>query len=227
MDERSRAMVERAGRVMPSLLLALAASPAWAHPGHGAGGLPTGLLHPITGVDHLLATFGVGLLAGHLAARYANRSSPGGGRPPRAGARAIVATVGFATAAGLLLGALLATLSGASGALHGGTAVELAASCSLLVVAALLLAGERLAIAPMAAVVALVALPHGFLHGLEGAGAPFFAGLGLASGLLFAAGALVSRRLVPALAAGVRGAVVPTLALALAACSAGLLALQL
>lgn len=127
MDERSGAMMDRAGSVVPSLLLALAASPAWAHPGYGASGLPTGLPHPITGPDHLLATFGVGLLPGQLAARYANRSSPGGGRASREGARAIVATVGFATAAGLLLGALLATLSGASGSPHGGTAVELAA----------------------------------------------------------------------------------------------------
>jgi urease accessory protein len=41
---------------------ALAAAPASAHPGHD-GGLGQGLLHPFTGVDHLLAMVAVGVVA--------------------------------------------------------------------------------------------------------------------------------------------------------------------
>jgi urease accessory protein len=41
------------------------ATPALAHPGHGeGGGFVAGLLHPLTGVDHLLAMVMVGLWAG-------------------------------------------------------------------------------------------------------------------------------------------------------------------
>ncbi|MDP3175910.1 MAG: HupE/UreJ family protein, partial [Phenylobacterium sp.] len=47
-----------------SIVLALAASPALAHPGHGETGLTAGLLHPVTGLDHLLTMLLVGLWAG-------------------------------------------------------------------------------------------------------------------------------------------------------------------
>ncbi|PBY70246.1 HupE/UreJ family protein [Pseudomonas aeruginosa] len=45
--------------------LALLAAPAlaFAHPGHGEHGLVAGLAHPLTGLDHLLAMFAVGLWA--------------------------------------------------------------------------------------------------------------------------------------------------------------------
>jgi urease accessory protein len=41
----------------------LVASPAWAHTGNETNGFSTGLLHPITGVDHLLAMVAVGVVA--------------------------------------------------------------------------------------------------------------------------------------------------------------------
>ena len=45
-------------------LIALAAPAlAFAHPGHGDSGLLNGLLHPITGLDHILAMLAVGLWA--------------------------------------------------------------------------------------------------------------------------------------------------------------------
>ncbi|MEO1768034.1 HupE/UreJ family protein [Thiobacter aerophilum] len=46
-----------------STSLLLAASPALAHTDHAATGLVAGLLHPVTGWDHLLAMFAVGLWA--------------------------------------------------------------------------------------------------------------------------------------------------------------------
>ena len=48
-------------------LLLLAASPVYAHPLHGAvGGLGGGLLHPLLGIDHLLAMLAVGVWAAQL-----------------------------------------------------------------------------------------------------------------------------------------------------------------
>ena len=41
----------------------LSAAPAFAHPGHGRAGLGSGLAHPVTGVDHLLAMVAVGVVA--------------------------------------------------------------------------------------------------------------------------------------------------------------------
>jgi urease accessory protein len=46
--------------------VALLASPAFAHPGHGGSGLLAGIVHPFTGLDHLLAMVGVGLWAGQV-----------------------------------------------------------------------------------------------------------------------------------------------------------------
>ena len=54
-------------RRLPILAAAalLFATPALAHSGHGAhGGLVAGFVHPMTGLDHMLAMLGVGLWAG-------------------------------------------------------------------------------------------------------------------------------------------------------------------
>ncbi len=44
--------------------LATVCLPAAAHEGHVHDGLLAGLAHPLGGADHLLATLGIGLLAG-------------------------------------------------------------------------------------------------------------------------------------------------------------------
>ncbi|CDF86524.1 hypothetical secreted protein [Pseudomonas knackmussii B13] len=46
-----------------ALALFLTPAIAFAHPGHGDNGLAAGVLHPLTGLDHLLAMFAVGLWA--------------------------------------------------------------------------------------------------------------------------------------------------------------------
>lgn len=52
------------------LLLLLAATPlAMAHPGHGPMDFTTGLVHPLTGWDHLLAMVAIGLWAALLGGR--------------------------------------------------------------------------------------------------------------------------------------------------------------
>jgi urease accessory protein len=58
--------------VLRSLVAAAALIPsiALAHPGHGdGGGFVHGLLHPVTGLDHVLAMVAVGMLAAHLGGR--------------------------------------------------------------------------------------------------------------------------------------------------------------
>lgn len=52
-----------------ALTLALAPGAAMAHPGHGGAGLVAGLVHPLTGADHLLAMVMVGMGAALLAGR--------------------------------------------------------------------------------------------------------------------------------------------------------------
>lgn len=55
--------------MLGSLLLVIAA-PAHAHPGHdAAGGFGAGLLHPLLGLDHLMAMLVVGLWAAQLGGR--------------------------------------------------------------------------------------------------------------------------------------------------------------
>ncbi len=65
MNKRFRSPIFRQ-RLLAALVLWLALPVAMAHPGHG-GGLVAGLLHPLTGLDHLLAMITAGLLVGrHL-----------------------------------------------------------------------------------------------------------------------------------------------------------------
>ena len=52
-------------RLLSSLVALATAAPAFAHPGHGlASGFVPGLIHPLTGADHLLAMLAVGLWSG-------------------------------------------------------------------------------------------------------------------------------------------------------------------
>jgi hydrogenase/urease accessory protein HupE len=56
--------------VLPGLAAILVAAPAYAHTGvHLHFSFESGLLHPLTGLDHLLAMFAVGLLAAQLGGR--------------------------------------------------------------------------------------------------------------------------------------------------------------
>ncbi len=57
------------------VLILLCSRTGFAHPGHGAEGLLQGLLHPLSGFDHLFAALGVGLWAGRFSGA-ARRSLP-------------------------------------------------------------------------------------------------------------------------------------------------------
>lgn len=161
----------RLTRLTAAAIALTAAAPALAHPGHEAEGLAGGLLHPLTGMDHLLAMVAIGLLA-----------AMHGGRARWAWPLAFVA----AAAAGFLAGrlGLVAPL------------VEPAVLASVFVLGLLVTVAARV---PLAAGMALVAL-FGFAHGQAHAGeagtrgiAAFAAGFLLTSAVLHVAGLGLSR----------------------------------
>lgn len=148
--------------------LALMPAAALAHPGHGpeAGAFAHGLLHPLTGLDHLLAMVAVGLWA-----------ALAGGRALWALPLAFVA----AMLAGFGLGAAGIALP----------AVEPAILASVVVIGALVALAVRLPLPAAVALVALFGLAHGHAHGTEGPAAGlagYAAGFTLATAALHAAG---------------------------------------
>ncbi|MDO9710349.1 HupE/UreJ family protein [Paracraurococcus lichenis] len=150
---------------LPAAALLLPAT-AFAHPGHlEHAGFLAGLLHPVSGLDHLLAMVMVGLWAGLLggAARLAL---------PGAFLAAMLAGFGLA-AAGLVL-----------------PGVEAGILASVVVLAAFALLAVRVPVAAAAGLVALAGLFHGHAHGTEmlGGVAPYAAGFLLATAALHAAG---------------------------------------
>lgn len=164
-------------RLLLALPLALAASPALAHPGHeGTASLLAGLEHPLLGWDHLLAMLAVGLWAG-LAGGRAAWAWP-------------LAFVGGMLGGGALGLAGLALPAGEPLILASVLGLGLATLLALSVPAA---AGTGL--------VVLLGLCHGNAHGLEApadaAGLAYAAGFALATAALHALGlglALRARR---------------------------------
>lgn len=123
----------------------LAAGPVLAHTG-GELSLSAGLLHPVTGTDHLLAMIGVGVLT-------AQRPISEAWKLPAA----FIAALAIGTAAGL---SGLAVFSAEPGVL-----------ASLFVFGALVAAGTRVGLTACLAVVSLFGLFHGAAHGAEAIGA--------------------------------------------------------
>ena len=150
-------------------MLALASGPALAHDGAHAGGLLAGLLHPLSGVDHLLAMLAAGLWAAGLGPT-ARRWLPA--------LFALFMVFGAAAAAGGAVLAGLETLIAASVAALG------------------LLTMFSVRLPPWAGSLALVlfAVAHGQAHGLEMpadvSALAYFAGFLVATALLQSAGML-------------------------------------
>ncbi|MDR5902434.1 MULTISPECIES: HupE/UreJ family protein [Halomonas] len=136
---------QRALQALLAVGLLLTATLALAHPGHGEhthGGFLSGLLHPLMGLDHLLAMAAIGV--------WSVRQGP----LMRRGAPLFM--IG-----GMLLGAMLA-LGGV--ALPG---VEAGIIASVLLAGILIATLTRLPGAAGAALVALFMLFHGHAHGTE------------------------------------------------------------
>lgn len=150
-----------------ALALCLLSGAVFAHPGHAENQIAAGLLHPLTGIDHLLAMLAVGLWAGHTggAARW----------------QLPLAFLG-AMGGGWLLGLAGVALPGR----------ESAIAASLLAFGLVLALRADLPRTVQLALTALFALCHGHAHGVElsaGAALGFFAttaalhgaGLGIAA----------------------------------------------
>jgi len=168
--------MNRAFKTAPLLALALLPQAALAHPGHG-GGLAQGVLHPLSGADHLAAMVLVGLCA-----------SLGGKR-------------GWVFPLAFMAGLLGGFASGAT--LASASAVEVAILAS--VVALGLVAALRIAV-PVglaAATIAAFGFAHGAAHAIElpESASPmlFAAGFLATSAALHGGGFWLSRKLpVPA-----------------------------
>ena len=159
-------------RVFPRLVVALAAlalaQPAFAHEQVGvAGGLASGLLHPLSGMDHLIAMVAVGIWGAQL------------------GAPAIwVLPITFP---------LVMAFGGVLGVLRIPLPIpEVTIALSALVLGAAVAIRLRLPFAAAAAVVAVFAVFHGHAHGAElpGSANPLAYGVGfvVATGLLHGCG---------------------------------------
>lgn len=152
-------------------ILALLPVAAMAHTGTGAHiDALHGFLHPLSGLDHILAMVSVGVFAAQL-----------GGRS----LWAVPATFVLAMVAGGALG-------------YFGTPlpmVEQGIALSVIVMGLAVASGIKVPLAPAMALVAVFAVFHGHAHGAEGSGAGSFlgyaAGFVLATSLLHAAGIVI------------------------------------
>jgi urease accessory protein len=164
--------LRRALATCVTALAALAvALPAAAHPGHADNGFGAGLLHPLTGLDHLLALLAVGL--------WSRQQRQGIVLPP---VFLVLLTLGAACAgAGLALPAL-----------------EMSIAATVLLLGGLVACAPSLQrrLSPQLAVVIVggCAFLHGLAHGRELAGMASGAGFLLTSGALMAFGALPGER---------------------------------
>jgi urease accessory protein len=129
-------------RFLTAVFLMLASSAAFAHPGHNVSGLAAGLMHPFTGMDHLLAMVAVGLWA----ARGGNR-------------KVWLLPATFMTT--LVLGAVIAMQWPSLPMVETGIAV------SVLALGLLVSLSMQLPAMPSVAIIALFGLLHGYAHGLE------------------------------------------------------------
>ncbi len=147
-----------------TLSLAALSFSAFAHVGdaHDHGGLLTGFLHPITGLDHLAAMLAVGVWSAMTTKRL------------------WVAPLSFAAL--LLAGALMAQAGVAF------PAIEPMIAASMLVVGLLLAAQVKLPEAAGAVLVGTFALFHGAAHGQELAAGAALAGIVLGTAVLHAVG---------------------------------------
>jgi urease accessory protein len=123
-------------------LLALAPTVAFAHPGHDGASLVSGFLHPLGGLDHIIAMVAVGVLAARL-----------GGRAlwlvPTSFVSAM-AVAGVAASAGM-----------------GLPYVETGIAVSVVVLGAIVGLRVAMPIAAAMGLVAFFAIFHGYAHGIE------------------------------------------------------------
>jgi urease accessory protein len=149
----------------------VASTSAFAHPGHGmASGFAAGLMHPLTGWDHLLVMLSLGIWA-------ARRPQGQGWQLP------VVFVLAMAAAALTAMTWLSVSMA------------ELLVVASVLLMGALLLADIKMSRSVQLAGVAVIAAAHGYLHGVElGNHWAALAGMVLATALLHGLGWVLGRQ---------------------------------
>ncbi|MDO9500863.1 HupE/UreJ family protein [Falsiroseomonas sp.] len=183
-------------RRLLTLAALLAPMPALAHEGGAhVHGFLVGFLHPVGGLDHVLAMVAVGLWAGLL-----------GGR------------ASWALPAGFLGAMVLGFGLGAGG--FGLPMVEAGILASVIILGALVAAAARFPLAIAVPLVAVFGLLHGHAHGTEMAGAGalgYAAGFILATTALHAAGLFGARAIASQMVVRVAGGAMAALMLVVAA----------
>jgi urease accessory protein len=139
---------------------------AFAHPGHEGLGVLAGVLHPLTGLDHVVAMLAVGLWAAQLNGRLR-----------------VLLPLAFTGV--MLLGAVAAT--------GGGWSPAAFTPLSALLLAAAAVYGWRPATILMSVVTAGFALLHGWAHSTESFGAGYVFGMLSAAVALQGLGLLTGR----------------------------------
>lgn len=131
---------------LATALLAVSAGAAQAHTGHSLDSAASGLTHPLTGLDHVLAMLGVGIWAAHIGASGERRAT-----------WLVPSVFVVVMALGALIGLSGATLPLAEAGIVG----------SVVLIGLLIASTPRLPLWLPMAVVALFAFCHGFAHGAE------------------------------------------------------------
>jgi urease accessory protein len=165
------------------LAAAMAAVPAVAHPGHGAG-FTAGLLHPLSGLDHLLALLALGM--------WSRGQRHGMVLPP-----SFLVTMALgASCAGILADGLL-------------PALEISIAATVLLLGCLAAMARRMPPEWAVVLVGVCGFLHGIAHGHELAGGAGSAGFLLASALAMGAGMVLApgegRRRITGAAIGAAG----------------------
>lgn len=193
-------------KLLITTMLLAASVPALAHPGHVEMDFADGLLHPLTGADHLLALLAAGIWSARQ--QRPDRLSPlPDGHHPHPGPHALVLPAVFMAMMGIGAAAGMAGLHVPG--LEGGIAL------TVLLTGLLVAAAVKLPAAAGAALLGCFAILHGNAHGLELPHAASAAGYLGMSALLLGAGRLVGKLPLARLAGG-----------AIAAAGLGMLALN-
>jgi urease accessory protein len=134
-------------KVLAAIFLLTASSAAFAHPGHDVSGLAAGLMHPFSGLDHLLAMVAVGLWAAQ-------------GKTVKNGRRKVwLLPATFMT--------MLAVGAGIATQWQSLPLVEAGIATSVLALGLLIALSLQLPVALSMAVTGMFGLLHGYAHGLE------------------------------------------------------------
>ena len=162
-------------RILLGLLATFVSTSAFAHTGQGdASGLMHGFMHPLSGLDHVLAMIAVGVLA------------------VAAGGRALY-SLPLAFMAAMFVGNILGVVG-----VHLPL-VETGIGASIIVIAGLAALGFALPVHVCGVVVSFFGMFHGFAHGaempLDASGLSYAAGFLAATGLLHFVGIFGARTL--------------------------------